>query len=216
MGSRLLQRQGKARHSARRHVLLFLKEDALLPRLPSTSKNSGPPSTSASEARASSSSAVAGKRDEPAPEPSPLTLWRNLVTIGADGAMVGESGTSVDQHLAGKTGLSSRLGFHDFLHLFDAVGRGVMKHRPHNDKSSAADKVEAEASASESDSDVGSDASDDGGGPAATASNSNRPLRLDLWLRMLKKMRQIFKRGASRSILDKARICTWIEIEIRI
>ncbi|CAE6965238.1 unnamed protein product [Symbiodinium sp. CCMP2592] len=207
---------GCCKRSKARQVLLFLKEDALLPRLPSTSKNSGPPSTSASEARASSSSAAAGKRDEPTLEPSPLTLWRNLVTIGADGAMVGESGTSVDQHLAGKTGLSSRLGFHDFLHLFDAVGRGVMKHRPHNDKSSAAaDKVEAEASASESDSNVGSDASDDDGGPAATSSNSNRPLRLDLWLRMLKKMRQIFKRGASRSILDKARICTWIETEIR-
>ena len=130
VSKRLLQRQGKARQ-----VLLFLKEDALLPRLPSTSKNSGPPSTSASEVRASSSSAVAGKRVEPS---SPLALWRSLVTLGADGAMVGETGTSVDQHLAGKTGLSSRVGFHDFLHLFDAVGRGVMRHRPHNDKSSAA------------------------------------------------------------------------------
>ena len=162
-------------------------------------------------------------------EPNRTTLqqfWLAFGTLGADGAYLGETGSHVDQHLAilADPCLTCRLGHSDYLHLFDACGRGVLGHRPGSKEDAKAldqaaglinaekgrkGKLEVEEENVSSDSDSNSSSSDSSSSDSEASSNSDASKKtvtsaVPIWLRLLKKQKHIFKYGASRYFLREA------------
>ena len=164
-------------------------------------------------------------------EPNPRTLqqfWLAFGSLGADGAYLGETGSHVDQHLAifADPCLTTRLGHSDYLHLFDACGRGVLGHRPGSKEDAKAvdqaaglinaekgqkGKLQVEEENANSDSDSSSSDSDSSSSDSSEASSNSddapkKPATsaVPIWLRLLKKQKHIFKYGASRYFLREA------------
>ena len=140
-------------------------------------------------------------------------LWRGFTTLGADGAYVGETGIALDSWLATQTTLCCRVGFHDYLHLYDSVGRNLLQHRkpakrdsPPQAEASPGASQDANAATSSSDSSSTSSESEPletTGVAAAVPETIEAPHGLQAWLRLLRQQKRLFKMGAARRILNK-------------
>lgn len=140
------------------------------------------------------------------------SFWLGFTTLGADGAYVGETGISLDAWLAVETTLCGRVGFQDYLHLYDSVGRSVLQHRkpakrdqPPQEDAGPRNGKQSESSSSSSSSATSSDSesSERNEGSGVARELSVAPPGLQAWLKLLRQQKRLFKLGAARRILNK-------------
>ena len=132
-------------------------------------------------------------------------------------ALVGKTGSSVDQHLAAAIGLDYRIGHPDLFHVIDGLGRPFFGHRASQPKKTESSESSASSSSSSS-------VCSDGGQRAGQAeqadcsgqSSAREPAPpvpvLRTWSRLVRTQKRMLGRGQGRVVFNQARpelsVCT--------
>ena len=150
-------------------------------------------------------------------------MWPNLKPPSETEALVGKTGSSVDQHLAAAIGLEYRIGHPDLFHVIDGLGRPFFGHRASQPKKSEnTEPNESSQSSASSGSSSGSGSvksvhSDDGQ-QAEQAERSGQSSAtgaapvLRTWSRLVRAQKRMLGRGQGRVVFNQARpelsVCT--------
>ena len=132
-------------------------------------------------------------------------------------ALVGKTGSSIDQHLAAAIGLDYRIGHPDLFHVIDGLGRPFFGHRASQPKKTESSESSASSSSSSS-------VCSDGGQRAGQAeqadcsgqSSAREPAPpvpvLRTWSRLVRTQKRMLGRGQGRVVFNQARpelsVCT--------